>query len=112
MFLKYKNINQTIPLVECKNRNLYRICSRNLAFGVFHKSSRGFIGIREKFGYKYLFTEYHIDIGEPHGTVNPKEDLGPIPEDIELTEGSFRKDYFEMNSKLFEWLQEKENEYF
>jgi len=62
--------------------HLYRIVSRNLPYGVYDGNG-GFIGIREKFGSLYLFTEDDWDNGPPYGTVTVKEDLGPIPDGIE-----------------------------
>lgn len=75
-----------IPIEECKDGVLYRIFSRNLAFGVYREGVKGFVGIREKFGYEYLFTEFHWDTGPPFGTVNPKEELEPVPEGMCLNE--------------------------
>jgi len=75
-----------IPLLMCDDRALYRIYSRNLSFGVFSKASRGFVGIREKFGDLYLFTEFHWDTGPPFGTVHPKEKLEMLPEEMSLLE--------------------------
>lgn len=72
-------MDETIPLSDCKPGHVYRLRSRNLLFGVFNGST-GFIGIREKFGARFLFTEFHYD---KHGTVLPQEDLGPLPEGIE-----------------------------
>lgn len=69
-----------ISLNECKHGYIYEIESRNLIKGVFNKESNGFIGIREKFGREYLFTEYHWD------TVNPIKELEKIPDDIEIKE--------------------------
>lgn len=71
-----------IPLNECKHGYVYRIESRNLSCGVFNSTNKGFIGIREKFGDYYLFTEYHWETGAPFGTVQPLEELGPLPKDI------------------------------
>lgn len=65
--------------LECKNRKLYRIHSRNLCFGVYREETGGFIGLREKFGSVYLFEEYHYDNGPPFGTVKPEEEL---PEEL------------------------------
>jgi hypothetical protein len=76
----------TIPLNECRNGWVYRLSSRNLGFGVFVQASNGFIGIREKFNHKYLFTEYHRDTGVPFGTVCPKEELEPAPPGLVLKE--------------------------
>lgn len=77
---------ECIPLSECKHRFLYRIFSRNLAFGVFDENNSGFVGIREKFGRFYLFTEHHRDTGAPYGTVSPLEELEPLPENIRIEE--------------------------
>jgi len=76
---------------------LYKIFSRNLTLGVFCEKSKGFIGIREKFGYRYLDQEYHWDQGPPHGTASPKELLEECPLGLDH------------NSKeLFEWLDQHE----
>lgn len=76
-----------IPLIDCRNRKLYRINSRNLSLGVFNEKTKGFIGLRYKFGDTFAFTEYHWDVGEPFGTVQPQEELPEeLPEDILLNE--------------------------
>ncbi len=76
-----------IPKDKCIGRRLYRIRSRNLAFGVFRPDGAGFLGIRTKFGSRYVFEEYHWDNGPPYGTVRPLEDLGiDLPDDILLTD--------------------------
>ena len=118
-----------IPLAECKHGGLYRIFSRNLSLGVFNKPSQGFIGIREKFGHHYLFTEYHWDTGPPFGTVHPKELLEMVPDEIEPVEEVMveateeilsRYDFHPHeigdqirieNKGLFKWLEEKREEY-
>lgn len=64
-----------IPLKDCKDGYIYRISSRNLIVGLFNKENGGFIGIREKFGSRYLFTEFHRETGAPYGTVSPKEEI-------------------------------------
>lgn len=76
-----------IPVTECVKRKVYRIDSRNLLYGVYD-GNFGFIGIRSKFGVRYLFTEYHHDQGPPFGTVRPLEDLNIVlPDEIVLSEG-------------------------
>jgi len=75
-----------IPKSECKHGYLYRIHSRNLAFGVFNEPTGGFIGLRTKFGSIYAFEEFHWDNGEPCGTVQPQEELEKLPEGIEVDE--------------------------
>jgi hypothetical protein len=75
-----------IALKDCKHGYLYRIKSRNLSVGVFNKDNSSFIGIREKFGSRYLFSEYHRETGPPHGTVSPTEEIGPLPPGVEISE--------------------------
>jgi hypothetical protein len=94
-----------ISLDQCKSGYLYRIFSRNLSFGVFIEKTAGFIGIRQKFGYEYLFVEYHRDLNNRCATVSPKEELCQSP----FTE----KDIFDdsKESEIFNWLKDKEKEY-
>ena len=54
-----------IPMSECKHGWLYKIDSRNLILGVYNETQQGFVGIREKFGNEYLFTNI-IGILVPH----------------------------------------------
>lgn len=68
----------TLSIEELEDRGIYRIYSRNLEFGVYSEKVKGFIGIREKFGQRYLFTEYHYEIGAPFGTVHPVELVGKV----------------------------------
>ena len=75
-----------IALEDCGPRHIYRLDSRNLRLGVFNLDTKGFIGIRLKFGNRFLFTEYHWDTGEPYGTAKPLEDRGPLDDTIELRE--------------------------
>ncbi len=74
-----------IPMEECRKGFLYRIRSRNLDYGVYDGNG-GFIGIRQKFGFRYLFTEDHWDTGPPFGTVKPLEELVKVPQFIEIRE--------------------------
>lgn len=71
-----------IPLSECKHGWLYKVYSRNLTLRVYREDRKGFIGIREKFGNKFLFVEYHWDTGPPFGTVKPLECLEVCPVQI------------------------------
>jgi hypothetical protein len=68
-----------IPIKDCKDGYLYRINSRNLSLGVYRAETKDFLGIRTKFGDRYLFAEDHYDLGEPHGTVKPKEEICASP---------------------------------
>lgn len=69
---------------DCIARHIYRIHSRNLSIGVYDGAG-GFIGLRTKFNDVYLFTEFHAD-GSAFRTVLPEEDIGILPEEIELRE--------------------------
>lgn len=72
----------TIAKDDLERGGIYEIRSRNLLVGAYN-GDRGFIGIREKFGDEYLFTEY----GPEGGTVGVvKSLLGKVPEEIELRE--------------------------
>lgn len=75
-----------IPIGECLHGGLYRVEARNFSIGVYSSDSTGFIGIRQKFGTQYLDTEYHWDIGAPHGTASPKELLCMVPDAIPICE--------------------------
>lgn len=79
---------EKIDMDALEDRRVYRIRSRNLLVGAWRAEVKGFIGIREKFGSEYLFTEYHHD-ADPHvGTVSAMEPLDVVvPEEIELVEG-------------------------
>lgn len=71
---------KTIPINECIHKGLYRINSRNLDYGICHKerSEVCFIGIRTKFGERFLDSEIHYD-EESKGTASPKELLKMYP---------------------------------
>lgn len=97
-----------IPVEECIDRRIYKIRCRNLTVGVWNAKVKGFTGIREKFGHRFLFTEYHYDNGPPFGTVSEHEDTGiDLPEDISCSEtlGTFD----ETTSRRITWNKEVPN---
>lgn len=69
-----RTLDSLVPLKDCIKGRVYRLCCRNLAYGVFDGKD-GFVGIRTKFGSRFLFTEYHWEQGEPYGTVSGAVDL-------------------------------------
>jgi hypothetical protein len=86
-----------IPANELVERRLYRVHARNFNVAVYDGHD-GFIGIREKFGNVYLFTEFEWETGAPYGTVQALEDLGrDVPWLIPLAED---------NPELFTWLEQ------
>lgn len=73
-----------IPLENLKHRATYALRSRNLLVGVWDANAKGFIGVREKMGDVYLFTEYHYDL---RGTAHALKEVSlDLPVDIELRE--------------------------
>src|SRR5262245_19503172 len=77
---------ELVPLKDCIKGRVYKIRCRNLLVGVFD-GHEGFIGIREKFDYRYLFREFHWEHGAPFGTVWGAVDTGiDVPEDMILSD--------------------------
>lgn len=54
----------------------YKVHARNFNEAVWN--GKAFTGMREKFGDRYEFDEYHWDDGAPFGTVKPLEKLKGI----------------------------------
>ncbi len=96
-----------LPNMEDLERGMvYKIRCRNLQLGVWDGNT-GFIGIRTKWGDRFLAKEYHWDTGEPYGTVRMAESLNvSITEDCDL-----EKFYTEFgnNEFLFDTLKEIED---
>ena len=74
-----------IALSDCRENVCYRLRSRNLELGVFNGRG-GFIGIRTKFGSRYLFTEFHQESSATHGTVSPLTEVATLPAGILASE--------------------------
>ena len=74
-----------LPIAGLVTGHVYRLRSRNLAFGAYNGET--FCGIRTKFDRRFLDREDHWD-KEPRtnrgmlGTASPVEDLGPLPAGI------------------------------
>lgn len=120
------SIDQVIPLDKCEQGWLYKLNSRNLRFGVFVEAGNGFVGTRRKFDDVYPFTEYHHEIGAPHGTAWPVRKLERCPladlsetHDYVATEGDATPEsgleigqkFFQYNKELLKWLLEMEEKY-
>ncbi len=99
-----------IPLSECIKGHVYKVKARNFEMGVFDGKT-GFIGIRTKFGSRYLDTEYHWDSDDTHGTCQPLEDIGALPkgEGVEVVTGWWVEQSgastWLYNGELFEFLE-------
>lgn len=104
-------MNEYIKVEDCVHGNLYRLCSRNLAYGVFRAASVSFVGIRTKFGAEGLSTELHWDSGPPCGTARPLALVCPCPiedltESLVVIDGAGDK-VWRKNQALFDWLKEQ-----
>jgi hypothetical protein len=91
------DLKDYIKLEDCKDGHLYKIESRNLSFGVYKEDSKGFSGIRTKFGNRFIFEEYHWDSDPTFGTVKPVKEICPCPIPS--------SDYYIRTKELFEWLE-------
>jgi hypothetical protein len=60
------------------------------------------VGIRSKFGNRYLFSEYNYELGPPFGTASPFERLAPYPAAAALELP------WERDGDLFDWLDSLE----
>jgi hypothetical protein len=85
----YMTYEPYVRVPDLQDRGLYRLYSRNLDLGVWD-GKEGFIGIRTKFGERFLFKEIHFDLSQSFGTVRPVEMTDTVPEDIEIVEGFSR----------------------
>lgn len=74
-----------LEINACKHGHIYKLHSRNLVLGVFNSESASFVGIREKFGDRFLDSELHWDNGPPFGTAKPKAEIGKIPDGFEVS---------------------------
>ena len=91
-------IFEHIPFSQCKHNGLYLLRARNLFIGVYNEKNKEFMGIRTKWGERFLDCEYHYDAGTPYDTANPIEFLEDCP-------------FSEDKTGLFAWLEQKEEEY-
>lgn len=72
-----------IKLEQLQRGRVYRLQSRNLECGVWN-GKNGFIGIRTKFGLRFLDMEIHWGLSKTFGTAQALESLGTISESISL----------------------------
>ena len=86
-------------LDQCDDRVLYIITARNLRLAVFIKERNEFIGIREKFGEKYLDKEIHRGVG---GTATQWERIGVCP--IVIPQGASLFKQSDWQTELFHFL--------
>lgn len=98
-----------IPANDLIERDVYELHSRNLLVGVYNGHG-GFIGIRTKFGDRYLFTEV---LNDPpgRGTAVALRRLGRIEDDVACQEGwQGAKGRWRANAALFKALEQFERQ--
>lgn len=76
--------DSSVPADDLEPGRAYRLKSRNLFVGFWEPERGGFIGVREKFGDRFLFTEYLYK--ELSGTALPIEALDLWAGEVPLTE--------------------------
>jgi hypothetical protein len=87
-----------LKIEQLKHRWLYRLLARNIKIGVWDADHQEFLGIRTKFGDRYIDSENHWD-AEHFATACPMEEIGELPDNISLSEE---------NELLFNWLEIQE----
>lgn len=99
-----------VPAEKLENGRVYKIKSRNLLVGVWNAETGGFIGIREKFGDRYLFTEYlWTDFSGTARAIAPTElTAGTIP--LKESLGSFCQTCDEPVESVWAWNEEKQRD--
>ena len=90
--------DKRLKIVELKHRWLYRLLARNIKIGVWDADKQEFLGIRTKFGGRYIDSENHWD-AKHFATACPMEEMEELPAEISLSEE---------NELLFDWLDAKE----
>jgi len=95
MYRQYRallNASTWLPMDQLEPNRLYWVYARNAYQGIWSPQDRGFCILREKFGSRYLFTEYHWDTGKPFGTVKPFGLVdGEGPFDLQDPDGTFAR---------------------
>lgn len=96
----------TLPKEELKVGGIYKLNSRNLLAGVWNGDL--FIGIREKFGYRYLDEESLWETNS-RGTARPLEYIGDVPDHIKLASGWPDDTHWHSNHDLYDELKQYEH---
>lgn len=92
-----------IPISDCKDGFLYKLNSRNLDYGIYCEADQSFIGIREKFNYRFLEVDGHRELKSFGCSALPTECLEiHYPDELWVHDESHND-----NKQLFEFLIEK-----
>ena len=94
-----------IKLPDLQDRKVYRLLARNIKIGVWNADYQEFLGIRTKFGHRYIDSENHWD-APAFATACPMEVIAELPMEIAM-HSEFEP---ECNQDLFHWLEAKEKE--
>ena len=89
-----------IPVTHCKRGYIYQVEARNLTpLAVF--GDEVFVGIRAKFGSRFLDTELHWDAF--NGSCKPLREIGFVPDGMQTTAWLAGNNHVH-NDALFEYL--------
>ena len=95
-----------IKLDQCIDGALYSIDARNFSIGVFNKEAQGFVGVRTKFGHRFLDVEF---LWDSDGTVKNADFICMSPVE-DSSEGYWLNGEYFNNQELLIWLEEKSKE--
>jgi hypothetical protein len=86
---------------------LYRVRARNFDHAIY--DGEVFIGVRSKFGHRFLDAELHESAGPPHGTVREVQDTGiDCPHEVQIgLVGDPDEDARAERAAILSWLQER-----
>ena len=97
---------KTIALRDCKKGSVYWVEARNFKLAVF--DGEVFVGIREKFGTKFLDSERHWDEEDTErrvmGSCKPIREVGFVPDGVLDTKYVSENGRLSHNDVLFEYL--------
>ena len=75
-------LEHPIPMKDLVARDLYEVYARNIDLTVW--TGEEFLGIREKFGNRYLFGEFPAELKHGFATATPYVRIGRLPDAIRL----------------------------
>ena len=77
-------VHDWIPIEEMEEGQLYYCSGRNFSIGMW--DGIGLVYVRNKFGHRFLDTEFHWDDGPPYGTAKPLQrlaDMDDLDDDLD-----------------------------
>lgn len=92
-----------ISKADCERGVVYRGEGRNFKLGIWN--GERFLGIRSKWGSRFIDSELHWEASPPHGTFKPEEAAYTLPGEllpgVPLARGIWDDDEYD---RVFSWL--------